>query len=79
LAQGLAGTNTLSFVDNNLQVVSTLPVGYELVLKADVASSAGSAQRGSVQFQVCGTDGHSLQRLNPVPLRRGYRIEVVAA
>jgi hypothetical protein len=32
-----------------------------------VASSAGPAQRGSVQFQVCGTGGHSLQRLNPVP------------
>ena len=67
LAQGLPGTYLLSFVDNSLQVVSTLPVGHELVLKADVASSAGPAQRGSVQFQVCGTGGHSLQRLNPVP------------
>jgi hypothetical protein len=67
LAQGLPGTYTLSFVDNNLQVVSTLPVGHELVLRADVASSAGPALRGSVQFQVCGTGGHSLQRLDPVP------------
>ncbi len=67
LAQGLPGTYTLSFEDHNGQVVTTLPVGQELVLRADVSSSAGPAQRGSVQFQVCGTGGHSLQRLDPVP------------
>ena len=58
-ARASSGSYILSFVDNNLQPVSTLIVGtQELILKAHVDDGAGNpAQKGSVSFQYCGYKG----------------------
>jgi len=70
--QGSAGSYSLSFLDTNGNLVSTLPVGGpELILKAHVATSAGvPAQSGAVTFQYCSLRGlppHDITRADEAP------------
>ena len=65
---GGAGLYVLTFFGSvNGAPVTSLPVGQELILKAQVMDSAGSlALTGSVAFQVCSQGGKS-SHMDPVP------------
>ena len=67
LAKPVPGSYELSFFDHNVQTITTLPVGNELVLHAYVQDSNGApAQSGAVRFQFCSQGGRSLTT-NPLP------------
>jgi hypothetical protein len=57
VVQALPGTYTLSFVSGG-QTVTSLPVGSEVGLKAEVTDAFGApAQNGSVTFEYCSFKG----------------------
>jgi hypothetical protein len=64
--QALPGTYTLSFVSGG-QTVTSLPVGSEVALKAEVTDAFGApAQSGRVTWVVARKDGGSSNRSNTV-------------
>lgn len=70
LAQAVPGLYTLTFVSGG-QVVTTLPVGSEVALKAEVTDTSGApARSGTVAFEYCSFKGlppNDIDRVDEAP------------